>query len=99
VPYSTGGVNDDIDFTTQRLGFSTIIQTHVVVTSRSYHSGGANTLLMDGSVQFFRNSIARDTWRALGTRAGGEVIGDYRLTSRATIVDWRDVEAIGLGRC
>ena len=29
----------------------------------------------DGSVRFFKNSIAMPVWWALGTRANGEVIG------------------------
>jgi prepilin-type N-terminal cleavage/methylation domain-containing protein/prepilin-type processing-associated H-X9-DG protein len=45
--------------------------------ARSYHSGGVNVLLGDGSVRFVRNGIDPATWRALGTRNGGEVIGDY----------------------
>jgi hypothetical protein len=32
---------------------------------------------MDGSVRFVRDSITNPTWRALATRASGEVIGDY----------------------
>jgi prepilin-type processing-associated H-X9-DG protein len=45
--------------------------------ARSYHSGGVNVLLGDGSVRFVRNGIDAGTWRALATRAGGEVVGDY----------------------
>src|SRR5262249_14931446 len=52
VPYSTGGQTYDVDFTAQRLGNSTTILTYLVVTSRSYHEGGVNALLMDGSVRF-----------------------------------------------
>jgi prepilin-type processing-associated H-X9-DG protein len=35
---------------------------------RSYHSGCVNALFADGSVR---------TYRALGTRAGGEVVADF----------------------
>jgi len=42
--------------------------------SRSYHPGGVNALFIDGSVKFVANSIDQATWRALGTRNGGEVV-------------------------
>jgi prepilin-type processing-associated H-X9-DG protein len=40
----------------------------------SNHSGGANIAFADGSVRFIKNSINWQTWRALGTVSGGEVI-------------------------
>ena len=43
--------------------------------SRSRHSGGVNAGLADGSVRFFQNSIDLNIWRALGSSAGGEVVG------------------------
>jgi prepilin-type processing-associated H-X9-DG protein len=42
--------------------------------ARSYHPGGVNALLADGSVKFFKNSINVNTWRSLGSSQGGEVI-------------------------
>jgi prepilin-type processing-associated H-X9-DG protein len=47
---------------------------YAALTSDSYHPGGVNMLLADGSVRFARNSIDGMTWRALSTIAGGEVI-------------------------
>ncbi len=41
----------------------------------SLHSGGVNCLMADGSVRFVKHSINQATGWALGTRAGGEVIG------------------------
>jgi prepilin-type N-terminal cleavage/methylation domain-containing protein/prepilin-type processing-associated H-X9-DG protein len=42
---------------------------------RSFHSGGANFAFTDGSVKFIKNSINLATYRALGTRNLGEIIG------------------------
>jgi prepilin-type N-terminal cleavage/methylation domain-containing protein/prepilin-type processing-associated H-X9-DG protein len=42
--------------------------------SRSYHAGGINALLADGSVKFFKNSINVPVWRSLASTSGGEVI-------------------------
>ena len=48
-----------------------------LATARSFHAGGVNMLLADGSVRFVRDSILLSTWRALATKDGGEVLGDY----------------------
>ncbi|MFO0958890.1 MAG: DUF1559 domain-containing protein [Isosphaeraceae bacterium] len=45
-----------------------------VFAARSYHDGGVNAALADGSVRWFSSSIATEVWRALGTIQGGEVI-------------------------
>jgi prepilin-type N-terminal cleavage/methylation domain-containing protein/prepilin-type processing-associated H-X9-DG protein len=44
------------------------------LASRSYHSGGVNVALADGSVRFIRDSVSPVIWQAVGTRCGGEVI-------------------------
>ncbi len=41
----------------------------------SFHSGGANIALCDGSVRFLSQSTSKATVRALVSRAGGEIIG------------------------
>jgi prepilin-type N-terminal cleavage/methylation domain-containing protein/prepilin-type processing-associated H-X9-DG protein len=73
VPHTSGGIAYDIDFNSLREGRSTTIPTMASVTSRSFHSGGVNTLLMDGSVRFVRESITINVWRGMGSRAGGEL--------------------------
>jgi prepilin-type processing-associated H-X9-DG protein len=40
----------------------------------SYHPGGVNVLMTDGSVRFVKDSINPLTWWGLGTIGGGEVI-------------------------
>ena len=48
--------------------------TFAAVTSRSYHPGGVNALFGDGSVHFIKETISGNTWRALGSVSGLEVI-------------------------
>ena len=48
---------------------------YYVTFTRSYHSGGVNAALCDGSVRFVSNAISQATFSALGTRAGNETIG------------------------
>ena len=40
----------------------------------SYHSGGANVVLLDGSVRFLKDSISQQTLWALGSIAQGEIV-------------------------
>jgi prepilin-type processing-associated H-X9-DG protein len=48
--------------------------TFAAVTSRSFHPGGVNALMGDGSVRFIKSTISGLTWRALGTVVVGEVV-------------------------
>jgi prepilin-type N-terminal cleavage/methylation domain-containing protein/prepilin-type processing-associated H-X9-DG protein len=43
--------------------------------ARSRHTGGVNVLMGDGSVRFVPDSVDPLTWRSIGTRMGGEVLG------------------------
>lgn len=43
-------------------------------TAGSYHPGGAQVLVMDGSVHFVKETIDSRVWAALGSRSGGEVV-------------------------
>jgi len=43
----------------------------------SAHTGGVNLVLGDASVRFVNDGVNLTTWRALGTRRQGEVIGDF----------------------
>ncbi len=77
VPYANGGMVYDIDFTSVREGTSNTGMTYAAVTPRSYHAGIINASLLDGSVRSVSSQIDLSTWRALITRAGGEVTGDF----------------------
>jgi prepilin-type N-terminal cleavage/methylation domain-containing protein/prepilin-type processing-associated H-X9-DG protein len=46
----------------------------VLSNADSYHPGGVNTLMADGSVRFVKDSVNQQTWWALGTKGNGEVI-------------------------
>ncbi len=43
------------------------------LASRSRHRGGVNSLLGDGGVDFFSDSVALQTWRALSTTQGDDL--------------------------
>ena len=45
--------------------------------ARSEHTGGVQIVLVDGSVRFVSENIDLTTFRALGSRAGGEVVGEF----------------------
>jgi prepilin-type processing-associated H-X9-DG protein len=47
------------------------------MAARSYHTGGAHVLLGDGSVRFASENIDGGVWRAVGSRANSEVVGDW----------------------
>ena len=42
------------------------------ISASSYHSGGVNVCMGDGSVRFVRDSVSLPIWKAATTRSGGE---------------------------
>jgi prepilin-type N-terminal cleavage/methylation domain-containing protein len=72
-----GGILYDADYNSRQEGSSATLSTCAAVTARSYHTGIVNVALMDGSVRTVRDTITLTTWRSLGTRQGGEVLGEY----------------------
>ena len=69
---------DDCGFDPTSADVAGLFTERGVFSATSYHSGGVNVLMMDGSVRFVKDRIAVKTWRSLGTRNGGEVISaDY----------------------
>ena len=66
--YSCGAYSGDADGT---------YPWNMHIAASSAHTGGVNTCLADGSIRFVRDSVDFTTWKAVGTRAGGEVPGDY----------------------
>jgi len=45
-----------------------------LTAARSRHPGGVNAVMCDGSVRFIKNSINLQTWRAISTTQGGEIV-------------------------
>ncbi|MCA9037235.1 MAG: DUF1559 domain-containing protein [Planctomycetaceae bacterium] len=45
--------------------------------ARSQHTGGVQVSLSDGSGRFISDNISLDIWRGLGSRNGGEVLGEF----------------------
>lgn len=51
--------------------------TKATMPPSSRHPGGVHLLLCDGSARFASENISLVTWRALGTRNGKEVVGEF----------------------
>lgn len=48
-----------------------------LMSASSAHSGGVQVLMGDGRVEFVSENIDKNVWWGLGTRNGGETIGDF----------------------
>jgi prepilin-type N-terminal cleavage/methylation domain-containing protein len=77
VPYVNGqGQQVDADYNSWQEGKngSAGSPTCAIITARSFHPGQVQVALVDGSVQSVADEIDLAVWRALATRAGGEVV-------------------------
>ncbi|MGV3606359.1 MAG: DUF1559 domain-containing protein [Planctomycetaceae bacterium] len=75
--YIANGRTYSIDYTSAEEGDG-LAPTYAAVTARSWHSGGVvNTVFCDGSVHGISNNINLGTWRSLGSRYDGGIIGPY----------------------
>ena len=61
----------------QSAGCGVCCDRNGVVPPRSRHPGGVNALMSDGKVTFLGESIDFDQWKALGTRAGRDVVEQF----------------------
>ncbi|MCA9047528.1 MAG: DUF1559 domain-containing protein [Planctomycetaceae bacterium] len=49
----------------------------ITLSYGSYHEAGAQFLLADGSCRFISDNIAEEIRKAIGTKSGGEVVGEF----------------------
>jgi prepilin-type N-terminal cleavage/methylation domain-containing protein len=79
VIYNTGGKDYDCDYNSWQEGKngSAGSPTYAAITSRSWHTGSVNVVLMDGSTRTISDTIDIRIWRGLGTRHGRETLGAF----------------------
>ena len=76
VPYNDGSRDYDFDYNSRQEGTDATAKTFASITSRSYHNGLVSAVMMDGSVRTVADAIDPAAWRALGTRAGGDIVSE-----------------------
>ncbi len=54
-------------------------QAWTIIAASSNHAGGVNVLFLDGTVRFVKDTVAYNTWLALGTVNGGEIVSSDSL--------------------
>lgn len=78
VVYNGSGVDfHNMDYASRQEGSHLTSVSYSALTSRSYHTGIVQSALIDGSVRAFSSNIDLGVWRGLGTRDGGEVLGEF----------------------
>jgi prepilin-type N-terminal cleavage/methylation domain-containing protein len=67
----------DVDFVSRRETTPALGPTFQAITSRSYHPGVVNVAMMDGAAHAIADDVELSVWRAMGTRAGADIGGNY----------------------
>lgn len=50
---------------------------NAAVSARSWHRGGVNVTFADGATRLVNQNISLSIWRAIGTRAGNDVVSEW----------------------
>jgi hypothetical protein len=77
VAWTYQGVTFDADYASRQEGSNTTLPSYSAITSRSDHAGVVNSLLADGAIRTVSSNIDLGIWRSLGSRAGGEIAGEF----------------------
>ena len=57
--------------------FDCVVNGMGFLKASSFHTGGVQVGMCDGSVRFVGDTVDHATYQAVSTRAGGEVVGDF----------------------
>lgn len=74
VVFPTGFFRPDGGWRVVKLNYQGTSGARRQASAGSFHTGGANFCMGDGSVRFVRDNINNAAWRALGSMSGGEVV-------------------------
>ena len=79
VPCTNAGTAYDCDYNSWQEGRNGLSgrPSYAIITSRSFHAGVVQVALADGSVRNISSNTDLSIWRSMGTRAGGEVVGEF----------------------
>lgn len=56
--------------------FTAFNRRDIIITARSFHTGGVQAAFGDGSVRFVSQNVNLLSWQAIGSPNGGEVVND-----------------------
>jgi prepilin-type N-terminal cleavage/methylation domain-containing protein len=73
-PFASGSEIHDVDFVSKSESLTSTVPSFAAVTARSYHVGGVQAAFMDGAIHTVTDSVDRESWRGMSTRAQGESV-------------------------